>query len=217
MAEKHTLKFYFSTEGETEKWYLEYLQTLINNCKDAEYKVSFIIKVCRPKAFIKRVVNISRTTIYHFFDVESTEPDYIARFNGVLDEMISAEKMGKDIKYENGYSNLTFELWILLHKIDCNGSISERKNYLEKINKAFNTKFQGIKEYKEETNFKNILKTITLEDVKKAITRTRNIEKNNQQNGYTKIAYKKYSWCKENPSTEVGTVISEIINKCGIK
>lgn len=56
MAEKQTLKFYFSTEGETERWYLEHLQTLINNCTEAEYKVSFIIKVCRPKTFIKRVV-----------------------------------------------------------------------------------------------------------------------------------------------------------------
>lgn len=217
MAEKQTLKFYFSTEGETEKWYLEHLQTLINNCTEAEYKVSFIIKVCRPKTFIKRVVNISRTTIYHFFDVESVESEYIARFNGVFDEMLNAEKMGKEIKYENGYSNLTFELWILLHKVDCNGSIYERKNYLEKINKTFNTRFQGIKEYKEENHFKNILKTITLDDVRKAITRAKSIDKNNQQNGYTKVNYEKYSWYKENPSTAVGNIIGEIINKCEIK
>lgn len=59
--------------------------------------------------------------------------------------MISAEKMGKDIKYENGYSNLTFELWILLHKTDCNGCTSERKNYLEKINKTFNKKISRNK------------------------------------------------------------------------
>lgn len=38
MAEKQTLKFYFSTEGETEKWYLEHLQTLINNVQKQNIK-----------------------------------------------------------------------------------------------------------------------------------------------------------------------------------
>lgn len=31
MIEKKTVKYYFSTEGQTEKWYLEYLENLINS------------------------------------------------------------------------------------------------------------------------------------------------------------------------------------------
>lgn len=35
--------------------------------------------------------------------------------------MKAAQNSGKDIKYQLGYSNFTFELWIIVHKTDCNG------------------------------------------------------------------------------------------------
>ena len=38
---KSTLKYYFSVEGETEYWYLEWLQDQINNASEATGKVSF--------------------------------------------------------------------------------------------------------------------------------------------------------------------------------
>ena len=38
---KSTLKYYFSVEGETEQWYLEWLQDQINNAPEAVSKVSF--------------------------------------------------------------------------------------------------------------------------------------------------------------------------------
>ena len=38
---KSTLKYYFSVEGETEQWYLEWLQEQINNAPEAACKVSF--------------------------------------------------------------------------------------------------------------------------------------------------------------------------------
>lgn len=37
---KSTLKYYFSVEGETEQWYLEWLQDQINNAPEAVSKVS---------------------------------------------------------------------------------------------------------------------------------------------------------------------------------
>lgn len=41
MAEKTTLKYYFSVEGETEKWYLEHLSALINQADKSLCKVVF--------------------------------------------------------------------------------------------------------------------------------------------------------------------------------
>ena len=38
---KSTLKYYFSVEGETEQWYLEWLQDQINHAPEAESRVSF--------------------------------------------------------------------------------------------------------------------------------------------------------------------------------
>ena len=39
MARKQTLTYYFSVEGETEKWYLDWLQDQINAASEAKYKV----------------------------------------------------------------------------------------------------------------------------------------------------------------------------------
>lgn len=42
---KSTKKYYFSVEGETEQWYLQWLQNQINNTEEAEYTVSFDCRV----------------------------------------------------------------------------------------------------------------------------------------------------------------------------
>lgn len=40
-----TKKYYFSVEGKTEKWYLDWLQNAINTANTATYKVVFDSKV----------------------------------------------------------------------------------------------------------------------------------------------------------------------------
>jgi len=57
---KSTLKYYFSVEGETEQWYLEWLQEQINNapeaaCKDVLYSANSYSKFTR--SFLKMVVD----------------------------------------------------------------------------------------------------------------------------------------------------------------
>ncbi len=47
-----------------------------------------------------------------------------------MDNMKRAKELGKQINYKFGYSNLTFDLWIILHKEDCNRSVSHRRNYI---------------------------------------------------------------------------------------
>jgi hypothetical protein len=42
---KTTHKYYFSVEGETEKWYLNWLQDKINSDPAARYKVSIDSKI----------------------------------------------------------------------------------------------------------------------------------------------------------------------------
>lgn len=36
---KENMTYYFSVEGETEKWYLDWLRNCINECDEAKYKV----------------------------------------------------------------------------------------------------------------------------------------------------------------------------------
>ena len=51
---RESKKFYFSVEGNTEEWYLEWLQDCINDSNDALYKVKFEKKVEKdPVSFVK--------------------------------------------------------------------------------------------------------------------------------------------------------------------
>lgn len=45
MERKLTKKYHFSVEGETEKWYLDWLKDNINQCNRSRYKVVMDCKV----------------------------------------------------------------------------------------------------------------------------------------------------------------------------
>lgn len=63
--------------------------------------------------------------VFHICDVESTSPVHTEKFHSILKEMKEA-KTQKNIRYHLGYSNFTFELWIVLHKKDCFEPLDDR-------------------------------------------------------------------------------------------
>ena len=91
-----------------------------------------------------------------------------------------------DLKYTLGYSNLTFDLWMILHRKECNGIFAHKKAYLKEINKAFSKNFISLDKYKEEKNFKNILENyINLEEVEIAIKNAKKIREAKEKSGKT--------------------------------
>lgn len=69
---KATNKYYFSVEGETEQWYLKWLQDTINNNEKAACKVSIDCPVRKnPLKHAKSLTVTRKIEIYHFFDYES--------------------------------------------------------------------------------------------------------------------------------------------------
>ena len=215
---KETRKYYFSVEGETEKWYLDWLQKTINAIPDSKYNVKLDSKIQKdPLARVKGMTLIDEIEITHVFDRESEDPAHVKQFQKTLNLMNKAEKLGKDVSYKLGYSNFTFELWIILHKIDCNGVKTRRKQYLPEINKAYDEKFEDLKEYKKENNFKRILQKLSINDVIDAVKRSEAIMKRNEENGYKLQQYKRYSFYKENPSLSVWEFINKILEECEIK
>lgn len=131
-----------------------------------------------------------------------------------MDNMKRAQNLGKQIIYKSGYSNFTFDLWIILHKMDCNSSYAHRKQYITAINRGYNEKFQDMKEYKEEDNFKRCLKKLQLSNVNDAIKRTKNIMKKNEDSGYVLHHYKGYKYYKENLSLAAWEAIEKILMDC---
>ena len=182
---KETKKHYFTVEGETEKWYFEWLQRTINASPAALYTVKFDCPVQKdPLKRAKGLVAIEKTEITHIMDRESEEKTHVQQFETVLSRMKSAEKIGKSIKYNLGYSNFAFELWIVLHKADCNGYLNHRRQYPSLLNRTYAEQFENLDQYKHEGNFGRVLSKLTLDDVEQAIRRSKAIMRINQENGY---------------------------------
>lgn len=145
---------------------------------------------------------------------ESDEPNHISQFNETMDNMKKARELGKQIIYKFGYSNLTFDLWIILHKVDCYSSYAHRKNYIAPLNRAYNEKFGNMNEFKHENNFKRCLNKLQLTNVIDAITRAKTIMQQNHDRGYTIYQYKGYKYFKENPSLTVWEAVEKILQDC---
>lgn len=212
---KPTEKYYFSVEGETEHWYLKWLQDLINNTEKSACKVSIDCPVKKnPLKHAKSLTVTGKIEVYHFFDYENDEAVHVKNFQDAMDNMKKAEQLGKQIKYKSGYSNFTFDLWIILHTADCNTSYAHRKQYITRLNQVFGEKFENMDEYKKENNFKRCLNKLELSNVIDAIERARKIMQKNAENGYTLEKYKNYQYYKENPSLSVWEAIEKILSDC---
>lgn len=214
---KVTKKYYFSVEGETEEWYLHWLKDLINSNDNAKCKITIDCKVQKdPLKRAKSLVVTNEVQIYHLSDYESDEEYHVKEFKETMDRMKMAQTLGKKLKYHFAYSNLTFDLWIILHKIDCNGSHIHRSKYVSDINKAFGKSYSKMDEYKQEANFKSCLKQLSIEDVNMAIKRAKAIMNRNEENGYVLHRYKGFQYYEENPSLAVWEVAYKMLEDAGL-
>lgn len=214
---KENRTYYFSVEGETEQWYLEWLQRIINAEPNAKYTVKLDSKIQKdPLSRVKRMTIVGKTEITHIFDYESDEEIHVKQFKAALERMKEAQNTGKNIKYHLGYSNFTFELWMILHKVDCNGSLMHRRQYLIPLNRAYGENFENLDQYKHENNFKRILSNLTLDNVRQAVRRSKVIMRKNEEMGYRLQEYKGYRYYKENPSLSLWEQIERILMDCKV-
>lgn len=215
MSERRNIKYFFSVEGETELLYFQRLKELI--LAEDKRIANPVIRAEKlsPSRFAKKLSLIRPCTITAVYDVEDDDAEHRLRFENILKEMQLAGKSGKSIKYELGYSNIDFELWLILHKRDLFGSIGNKKQYLSHINKIFGTQFAGLKEYKEARCFSQILSQISLQDVKTAIARAEKITKQRVSEGSpTKSSgYERFT---KNPSLSIHIAVKKILVECKV-
>ncbi len=210
-------KYYLSVEGETEKWYFEHLQNLINKNEDLPCKVKFNIKI--ENSITSRAKTITSPyggKIFHICDYESNEDCHTEKFNKVLAELNNVKKIKRNLVFKLGYSNYSFDLWMILHKKQQIGPVSHRRQYINGINKAYNENFQFIDEYKNEDNFKKILSNIELKDVKFAIKNANEIRKLNEQHSIkTCRTYGDFKYFTDNPDLTINECVEQILKECG--
>lgn len=211
---KETRQYTLTVEGETEKMYFEWLQKEINNSENAKYKVKINSSIQQfPLSYIKNLNTKSTPFVVHICDIEGNSTEDIDKFRSVLSQLKDAKEQ-KSIEYRLGYTNLTFELWMILHKKDCNGSLSDKSKYLNHINLAFNEHFNTLKSYKEEKNFIRCLSKLSLSDVQNAVKRAEKITQINKEIGNTLKNYKGFRYYQDNPSLSIHEIVDEILKEC---
>lgn len=90
---KPTMKYHFSVEGETEQWYLKWLQDVINTTDATACKVSIDCPINKnPLKRANSMTVTGKTEIYHFFDYESSEDIHVKQFYETLDNMKVTEQ-----------------------------------------------------------------------------------------------------------------------------
>lgn len=209
-----------TVEGECEKYYFEHLKKLINENKSRIANCQFKPDIAVKKSPLKhaKAFNGLDNKFFHIQDIE----DYYSEehkkvFYNTLEELKNARKYVK--YYKLGYTNFSFELWILLHKRDMTHSISNRKKYISIINESYGTNFEHIGDYKEEQNFKKILNQISLDDVYQAIKRAKEIRLCNEcetckaQNQKLE-EYCNYTFFTVNPDLDIHEIIETILVDC---
>ena len=213
MTRKIKLLYYFTVEGASEKRYLEYLQTLINNASE---KYSVVFKITEDKSardwFKKKQLAID--TYAHVWDRESDNQRL--DFEAIL-RCIKENATATNVYY--CYSNLSFELWLLLHKAPCFSVVSNKNKYLEAICKLYKLKIKSHKDLTRGDNFKLLLRQITLEDVKTAINNAKQLRQNRIYSDCKRMKFKISSneaitYFVENPDTLVHEVIKKILLDC---
>lgn len=206
-------QYNFAVEGQTEKLYFEHLQKLINSDPNAKSHVKFNIKVSKhPTKYAKEIKGINKVTLYYIFDRESEEPIDTKNFVDALKQMAKFQKKYKRVTFKIGYSNLTFELWILLHKKLILNKRKHRKDYLKDINDMFGRNFDNLDKFKSEKIFKQILDEITIADVRFAVSNARKIEKNLLNAGTVKQKIGHFAYFDNNPSTSLHEIIGLILD-----
>lgn len=194
------------------------MQEQLNACDKSKYTVNIVAKVQQsPKKYSKTVNPIATPKVTHICDYESNDNEHITKFQRILSELKEANStIGRQFKYSLGYSNFTFELWIVLHKQTCNGSLENRTQYLPYINRAYNEGFQKPEQYKQEDNFKRCLSQLTLDNVRDAISRAKSIMNAKEVNGERIEQYKGFAYYKENPALTIWESVEAILRECAL-
>jgi len=154
---------------------------------------------------------------FHIFDYEGNGKDRVAAFEKILKRIKDAKKLKSKIKYEIGYSNQSFDLWIIMHKEKLTRSITKSSDYLKYINKVYGTDFESFDKYKQECNFKKkILSKVSLKDVFKAIEFAKEIRENNEKNSKDTKEFDSFKYYPDNPDLTVHECVEKMLPECGV-
>lgn len=164
-------------EGQQEKMYLDHVSSLVKE---------FPRKVIKFNTYIDNPYRLTKTYEDYdsaaLFDYDFNKIEFERNIK-LCDKLNSEQKPSKRKKGRfiyHAYSNVNFDLWLILHKEDFNRSVSKNDAYISDVRRVYG--LASTDNIKNEGILNKILNQITLIDVKNAIERADKIksEKSNE-------------------------------------
>ena len=192
-AEEIRLQYFCVCEGQQEKMYLGRLSRLL---KTDRRRVTFIIKQGLPGSILKqRSIRYDKAVL---FDHDGNKEAFRKGLNACL-----------RAKCDHAYSNLNFDLWLLLHKRNFTSCVSDNRAYVKNIRDAFMLDKEA--DIKNQKTLERILGQIELSDVKTAINRAQWIRDHKLPGDAERICT---ITCYKNPDLSIHEFIIKVLAEC---
>lgn len=212
--------FFISCEGETERWYFDWLRKQINGDRRTVTPVKFKFTGGSPTSFVKSNAGaysmLDGCSFCRVQDIEDYGEYHTEKFETLLKSNKDAKSRMRKTNFYIAYSNFTFEVWIIAHKMQV-PSVVHRSEYYKTINRAFDTAFRDNDEYKHEDNFKGLLAGLTLDDViNTALPECERFKKNNDiHHADKKRSLYGFDYCLNDPDTTLDDYVRVILRYAG--
>lgn len=181
-------------EGLQEKLYFKHVSNVIRNV-DKNISVKF-----------KEVGKLNS------LENSSTEVPKIAVFDYDLNKTEFEDKVKLCKETKVLYSNLNFDLWLLLHKEKYTKNEQSNHAYIEKVREVY--KLPKTADIKKKDNIEKILEQIELEDIKRAINNAEEIMKGKLEED--RIFVRKNFSYFSNPSMNINEFFKDLFKELGI-
>ncbi len=194
-------------EGQQERMYFDHLAKLI---KDFPKKVvKFNTFIDSPHRLEKRYEEYDSAAIFDY-DFNETEFYRNIEICNQLNKKLKPTKRNSGRHIYHAYSNVNFDLWLILHKQDYNKRVSKNDAYINDVRRVYGLK--RADDIKSEDVINKILGQITLKDVKEAIKRAENIriikEESDSKNIFNTLIY-------ENPDFSIHEFLRFVLKDSG--
>jgi hypothetical protein len=194
-------------EGQQEEMYLAHVASLLK--KFPNRVVKFNTMIDKPYRLNKTYEEYDNAAL---FDYDLNEVEFRKNIE-CCDQLNNANKPTKRKKGKytyHAFSNVNFDLWLILHKEDFNRSVSSNSAYQADVKRIYG--LGSSENIKSKSAIEKILQQITLEDVKSAISRADKIRSEKMEADKMIIGS---TVCYPNPDFSIHEFLKVVLKDCG--
>ena len=194
-------------DGQQEKLYLEHVGKLISDFPRRVVKFNTLID--RPQRLEKSYEEYDSAALFDFDYNEGQFKTNIELCNRMHNTYKSTRKTGRCIYH--AYTNVNFDLWLILHKQDFSRSVARNSAYVPEVKRLYSLSTR--ENIKAEATIRRILGQISLADVKQAVNRAENIRRGKLQEDGTVVGS---TVCYPNPDFSLHEFMKVVLTDCGL-